>query len=153
MGGMGIIPPLSKEELQAARMPDMWPPNPDPSEHTRRTIYLQMKRSLTLPMLQTFDAPDTATSCARRDVSTVAPQALTLLNGPFSLEQAEKFAARLQKESGEDPEKIVNNGWLLAFGRLPAEKERTSAMDYLKRNSLPRLCLLMFNMSEFIYVD
>ena len=153
MGGMGIIPPLSKEELQAARMPNMWPANPDPSEYARRTIYLQMKRSMTLPMLQTFDAPDTATSCARRDVSTVAPQALTLLNGPFSLEQAEKFAARLQKENGDDAEKIVNNGWLLAFGRLPAEKERTSAMDYLKRNSLPRLCLLMFNMSEFIYVD
>jgi hypothetical protein len=150
---MGIIPPLSKEELQAARMPQMWPANPDPSEHTRRTIYLQMKRSLTLPMLQTFDAPDTATSCARRDVSTVAPQALTLLNGPFSLEQAEKFAARLQKENGDNPEKIVSSGWLLAFGRLPSDKERTSAMDYLKRNSLPRLCLLMFNMSEFIYVD
>jgi hypothetical protein len=153
MGGMGIIPPLSKEELQAARMPDLWPAHPDPVEYTRRTIYLQMKRSLTLPMLQTFDAPDTATSCARRDVSTVAPQALTLMNGPFSLEQAEKFATRLQRENGDNPEAVVNNGWLLAFGRLPSANERTSALDYLKRNSLPRLCLLMFNMSEFIYVD
>ena len=83
MGGMGIIPPLSKEETQAARMPDLWPPNPDPDEYNRRTIYLQMKRSMTLPMLQTFDAPDTATSCPRRDASTVAPQALTLMNSDF----------------------------------------------------------------------
>ncbi|MEJ7606144.1 MAG: DUF1553 domain-containing protein [Bryobacteraceae bacterium] len=52
MGGMGIIPPLTKEELLAARMPNLWPPHPDPTEHDRRSIYLQMKRSLTLPMLQ-----------------------------------------------------------------------------------------------------
>ncbi len=153
MGGMGIIPPLSKEELQAARMPNLWPPNPDPSEYTRRTIYLQMKRSLTLPMLQTFDAPDTATSCPRRDVSTVAPQALTLMNGDFTLDQADKFSARLRKESGDNPQALVENAWHRAFGRLPSNEERKVALDYLQRNSLPRLCLLMFNMSEFIYVD
>ena len=153
MGGMGIIPQLSKEELQAARMPDLWPAHPDPSEHNRRTIYLQMKRSLTLPMLATFDAPDTATSCARRDVSTVAPQALTLMNGPFNLDQANKFSARLKKEAGDSPEAQVDRGWQLAFARPPAADERASALDYLKRNSLSKLCLLMFNMSEFIYVD
>jgi Protein of unknown function (DUF1553)/Protein of unknown function (DUF1549)/Planctomycete cytochrome C len=153
MGGMGIIPALSKEEIQAARMPDLWPPNPDPAEYNRRTIYLQMKRSLTLPMLQTFDAPDTATSCPRRDASTVAPQALTLMNGDFTLAQADKFAARLKKESGENPEALVENGWHIAFGRSPSADERKMALDYLQRNSLPRLCLLIFNMSEFIYVD
>ncbi len=153
MGGMGIIPPLSKEELQAARMPNLWPPNPDPSEYTRRTVYLQMKRSLTLPMLQTFDAPDTATSCPRRDVSTVAPQALTLMNGDFTLDQADKFAARLRKESGDNAQALVENAWHRAFGRLPSTEEQKLAVDYLQRNSLPRLCLLMFNMSEFVYVD
>ena len=67
MGGVGVIPPLTREEILAARMPQLWPANPDPAEHTRRSIYLQMKRSLTLPMLQIFDAPDTAMSCARRE--------------------------------------------------------------------------------------
>jgi hypothetical protein len=153
MGGMGIIPPLSKEELQAARMPNLWPPNPDPAEHNRRTIYLQMKRSLTLPMLQTFDAPDTATSCPRRDASTVAPQALTLMNGDFSIAQADKFAVRLKKESGDAPEALVDNSWRIAFGRAPSPVERKTALAYLERNSLSRLCLLIFNMSEFIYVD
>jgi hypothetical protein len=112
-----------------------------------------MKRSLTLPMLQIFDAPDTATSCPRRERSTVAPQALAMMNSEFSMAQAEQFAARIQKQTGDNPDAMVEAGWRAAIGRLPSAEERQSALDYLKRNSLPRLCLLMFNMSEFIYVD
>jgi hypothetical protein len=153
MGGVGVIPPLSKEEILAARMPELWPVNPDPAEHTRRSIYLQMKRSMTLPVLQIFDAPDSATSCARRERSTVAPQALAMMNSDFSVTQAEHFGARIRKIAGDDPQKWVDTGWRLAFGRPPTSEERGTALDYLNRNSLPRLCLLMFNMSEFIYVD
>jgi Protein of unknown function (DUF1553). len=153
MGGVGVIPPLTREEILAARMPYLWPANPDPAEHTRRSVYLQMKRSMTLPMLQIFDAPDTSASCPRRERSTVAPQALALMNSEFSSAQAEQFASRIKKISGDDPEKSVDAGWRLAFGRPPSEAERQTAVDYLKRNSLPRLCLLIFNMSEFIYVD
>jgi cytochrome c553 len=153
MGGMGVIPSLSKEELLAARMPHLWPAHPDPAEHNRRSIYLQMKRSLTLPMLQTFDAPDTATSCARRETSTVAPQALAMMNSEFISAQAEQFASRIRKQAGDSAEDAVENGWRLAFGRSPSTEERAMALDYLQRNSLTRLCLLMFNMSELIYAD
>jgi hypothetical protein len=153
MGGVGIIPPLTKEELQAARMPNLWPPNPDPAEYNRRSIYLQMKRSLTLPILQIFDAPDPAVSCPRRDVSTVAPQALALMNSDFSVTQAEKFALRIQNFGAQTPEARIDAGWQMAFARPPSERERSMALEYLGRNSLPRLCLLMFNMSEFIYAD
>ena len=65
-----------------------------------------MKRSLTLPMLQIFDAPDTATSCPRRERSTVAPQALALMNGEFTVAQAEQFAARITKLAGDNPEAV-----------------------------------------------
>lgn len=153
MGGVGVIPPLTAEELRAARMPDLWPAHPDASEHTRRSIYLQVKRSLTLPMLQIFDAPDTATSCARRERSTVAPQALALMNSEFTAAQAEHFAARIRKQTNDQPEGYVNTAWRIAFGRLPNDEESKIAVDYLKRNSLPRLCLLIYNMSEAIYVD
>jgi hypothetical protein len=153
MGGVGIIPPLTKEELLAARMPNLWPINPDPAEHTRRSIYLQMKRSLTLPMLQTFDAPDSASSCARRETSTVAPQALTLMNSEFSNSQSELFASRIKKLAGDDPQASVETAWRLAFGRPASAEEQKTALEYLARNSLPRLCLLIFNMNEFIYVD
>jgi hypothetical protein len=153
MGGMGIIPPLSKEEILAARMPYLWPAHPDPAEHNRRSVYLQMKRSMTLPMLQIFDAPDTATSCPQRETSTVAPQALALMNSDFTQAQAEQFATRIRKQAGEDPEAQIEAGWRLAFGRALSAEERKTAVEYLGRNSLPRLCLLMFNMSELIYVD
>jgi hypothetical protein len=112
-----------------------------------------MKRSMTLPMLQIFDAPDTATSCPRREASTVAPQALALLNSDFTQRQAELFAARIRKQAGDNPEAEIDAGWRLAFGRTPSVGERKIALDFLGRNSLPRLCLLMFNMSELIYVD
>jgi Protein of unknown function (DUF1553) len=153
MGGVGVIPPLTREEILAARFPNLWPANPDPAEHNRRSIYLQMKRSLTLPLLQIFDAPDTATSCPRRERSTVAPQALALMNGEFAVAQAEQFAARIKKAADDSPEAQVESGWKMAFGRAPDATERQTALDYLGRNSLPRLCLLIFNMSEFIYVD
>jgi hypothetical protein len=153
MGGVGIIPPLTKEELLAARMPELWPANPDPAEHTRRSVYLQMKRSLTLPMLQIFDAPDTSSSCPRRESSTVAPQALAMMNSDFSVTQANHLAERIKKQSPGDPAAAVDLAWRLALGRLPSEDEKRTALDYLQRNSLPRLCLLIFNMSEFIYAD
>jgi hypothetical protein len=153
MGGVGVIPPLTREEILAARMPQLWPANPDASEHTRRSVYLQMKRSMALPMMQIFDAPNTATSCARRETSTVAPQALALMNSEFTVGQAEKFASRIREQAGEDQEASVEAAWRLALGRPPSPEERLTALDYLRRNSLPRLCLLMFNMSEFVYVD
>jgi hypothetical protein len=153
MGGVGVIPPLSREEILAARMPNLWPANPDPAEHNRRSIYLQMKRSMTLPILQIFDAPDTSASCPRREKSTVAPQALALMNGESTAAQAEQFAARVLKQAGANPDAQVDTSWRLAFARTPSAAERQTALDYLHRNSLQRLCLLIFNMSEFIYVD
>ncbi len=153
MGGVGVIPPLTSEEILAARTPRLWPANPDPDEHNRRSVYLQMKRSLTLPMLAIFDAPDTSTSCARRETSTVAPQALALMNSTFTAEQAESFAERMREQGGDEPEALVDAGWRLALGRPPTAQERATAVAYLERNSLPQLGLLLFNMSEFVYVD
>jgi hypothetical protein len=152
MGGVGVILPLTEEEILAARMPRLWPANPDPSEHVRRSVYLQMKRSLTVPMLQIFDAPDTATSCPRRETSTVAPQALALMNSDFSTAQAAEFADRVRQTATDDVSS-VETAWQFAFGRSPTDAERSTALDYLGRNSLERLCLLIFNMNEFVYGD
>ena len=153
MGGVGVIPPLTSEEILAARTPHLWPANPDPSQHVRRTVYLQVKRSMALPMLQIFDAPDTARSCARRETSTVAPQALAMMNSAFVLEQAGHFASRLLAKDGEDHRGQVDAGWRLALGRSPTSVERQTAVDFLRRNSLQQLCLMLFNMNEFVYVD
>ena len=153
MGGVGVIPPLTSEEILAARMPYLWPANPDPTEHNRRSVYLQAKRSMAVPMLQIFDAPDTARSCSRRETSTVAPQALAMMNSSFVLDQAEAFASRLRSETHENPAGLVEAGWRAALGRPPAANEREIALDYLERNSLSRFCLMLLNLNEFVYVD
>ena len=108
---------------------------------------------MAVPMLQIFDAPDTARSCSRRETSTVAPQALAMMNSSFVLEQAEAFAFRLRNATGDRSAELVEAGWRTALGRSPNPDERTTALDYLERNTLPSFCLMLFNTNEFIYVD
>jgi hypothetical protein len=153
MGGPGVATPLTSEEKDGMRNLDEWPVSTDPSDHVRRGVYLFVKRSFRLPMMETFDSPDAAASCARRDTSTVAPQALALMNSAFMAEQADRFAERLKTKYGEAPEALVEGGWRAAFGRPPSAEEKAKAVEFLAGSTLPRLCLLWFNMSEFVYVD
>jgi mono/diheme cytochrome c family protein len=148
MYGQPVVTALSADEREAMRDLSMWPVSSDPAEFDRRSVYLFVKRSFRLPMLDTFDAPDSTESCPRREASTVAPQALALMNSEWTSQQSVRFAARLA--ASKDP---VGDAWLLALGRPPDADERAHAQDYLSRNSLDRLCLLMFNMSEFLYVN
>ena len=105
--------------------------------YTRRSVYLLVKRSFQLPMLEAFDAPDSTASCARRDVSTVAPQALALMNGKFMLAQAGEFAKRLRANYGASPEATVDGAWQVAFGRPPSptgkdEGSRVPGIDFAR---------------------
>src|SRR5207244_397239 len=125
----------------------------DPADYTRRSVYLYVKRSFQLPMFETFDAPDASISCARRESSTVPPQALALMNSEFMTAQAGQFAAKLKSKYGESQEALVDRGWRAAFGRPPSREEKDKALAFLAKSTLPRLCLLWFNMSEFLYVD
>ena len=80
----------------------------------RRSIYLQVRRSQPLTLLQVFDQPVIETNCTRRAVSTAASQALTLLNSDFMTRQADAFAGRVMKEKPDDP---AGYAVLTAFGR------------------------------------
>lgn len=64
-------------------------------EQNRRSIYIYAKRALPLPFLESFDAGPFAFSMGKRPITTVAPQALTLLNSDFMQEQAERLAQRV----------------------------------------------------------
>ena len=152
-GGPPIATPLTAEERDGMRDMSQWPVSSDPADFTRRSVYLYVKRSFRLPMFETFDAPDAAASCARRESSTVAPQALALMNSEFMAEQADRFAARLKAKYGESPATLVDAGWRIALGRAPSAEEKDKALAFLAKSTLPRLCLLWFNMSEFLYVD
>jgi hypothetical protein len=153
MGGPPVMPPLSDEEKAGLKDPSQWPVNSDVREHTRRGVYIYVKRSFRMPMFEAFDMPDTSVSCERRNVTTVAPQALALLNNEFMNEQAEKFAERLRREHGEDRAKWVEAAWRIGLGRSPEEHEKQQALEFLANQPLNRLCLVLFNMNEFLYVD
>jgi hypothetical protein len=115
------------------------------------------KRNLRLPFSEVFDAPDTLLSCARREQSTHAPQALELLNGKTSNELAAVFAERLMKERGTTAERI-EYAFRLAAGRAPTEAERSLAMTFLasapeSAESVKEFGLAVFNLNAFLYVN
>jgi hypothetical protein len=148
MSGPPVALQLSREEMEGIREPNLWPTNIDPAQQNRRSVYLFVKRAFRLPMFEVFDSPDTAQSCARRDVSTVAPQALTLLNSGFTQSAAQALAARTAREP--DPVQAI---WRSALGRAPDSAEKSRADGFLKKRSLAELSLLVLNLNEFLYVD
>ncbi len=148
MFGPPVVSPLAKDEREAMRDLSMWPVSGDATEHDRRSVYLFIKRAFRLPLLDTFDAPATDESCPRRESSTVAPQALALMNSEWASDQAARFAKRLSASKD-----LIGDAWSLALGRQPEAAERAKAQEYLTRNGPERLCLLIFNMSEFLYVN
>ena len=147
MGGPPVVLPLSKEEFLGIREPELWPVTLDADEHRRRSVYLYVKRSFKMPMLETFDVPDPILSCARRESSTVAPQALAMMNGDFTRTYAAKMADRFAGPGA------IEGAWRQMLGRMPTAAERERAQQFLQRNSLTDLCWLILNMNEFLYVD
>ncbi len=99
MGGPGVLAPLEKEVkdliFTEAEVVDLWPEDRDPAEHLRRSLYLFRKRNVRYPLFDAFDAPDTQTACPRRETSTHALQALTLLNSDFAAGRARALAERI----------------------------------------------------------
>jgi hypothetical protein len=157
MGGPPVMAPLTSEEKAGLKDPSQWPVALDPAEHTRRSVYLYVKRSFRMPLFETFDMPDPAVSCERRNVTTVAPQALAPMNNEFLLQQAGRFAERLRKESGSEPTSWIERGFWLALGRAPTNAEKNDASALFAHDSsaeaLTRFCLVLFNLNEFLYVD
>ncbi|MFO0842635.1 MAG: DUF1549 and DUF1553 domain-containing protein [Gemmataceae bacterium] len=139
LGGPMVRVPLEPEVYDLIFTEDepdgLWMTTPDEREHTRRSLYLFNKRNVRLPLLEAFDQPDTLTSCPVRPVSTFAPQALILLNGPFAQAQSRAFATRLWREAGADGSRQVERAYWLALGRGASAAERTQAVAFLKEQA------------------
>jgi Protein of unknown function (DUF1549)/Protein of unknown function (DUF1553)/Planctomycete cytochrome C len=125
----------------------------DEREASRRSVYAFIKRGLVIPMFETLDLADTVSSCPQRQVTTVAPQALSLFNGEFVGQQAKHFGARLQREAGDDRDKQIRLAWRLALCREPSEEEMAKLSAFLKEESLEQLCRVILNLNEFVYTD
>ena len=103
------------------------------AEGRRRSVYVQVRRTMPVSMLRQFDMPIIKVNCEKRASSTVAPQSLTLMNSDFILEQAESFGRRLRPEAGEDRRRQVGLAWQLALARPPTEWELQRALAFLAR--------------------
>lgn len=132
----------------------------------RRSIYLTVKRSNLIPMLQLFDAPDAMQSVGDREESTVAPQALTLLNSPVVRDFATKFARRARGDDGAPLDEAIETAYRIALARPPSAEERGTMLAFIDQQTKSRggganaesmafrdFCHLLLCMNEFVYVD
>ena len=163
MFGPNIFPPLPKEILATASRPGAGWGKSSPEESARRSIYIRTKRSLRFAMLETFDQPDTDTSCASRVVTTVPTQSLGMLNSQFMQEQANILANRLLEDRPEDLSAQVAQAIRLTTGRVPADGEVKADIEFIEelkteeklspQDALRNYCLMILNTNEFIYLD
>jgi mono/diheme cytochrome c family protein len=101
-------------------------------EESRRSVYIQVRRSKPLGVLGAFDGATSEPNCEARNSSTATPQALLLLNGDFAVAQSEAFANRVLKEAGVELKDQVMRAWALAYHCQPSEKELAGAIEFLR---------------------
>ncbi len=126
IGGEPIFPYLSKDIL-AGQYRGKWVNTPDGPAAWRRGVYVYQRRSLPYPMFDTFDHPDMNVTAGARHVSTVPTQALTLLNNPFVLSEAARFAERVKQQTTDPGHRSplrIASPWP---GRRPAPKRRSGS--------------------------
>lgn len=172
MGGPSVRPPIEKAILAGQSRPGSGWKVSTGRDVFRRGLYVHVKRTLPLPELELLDAANPDEPCPRRNVTTTAPQALTLLNGAFWNEQAAAFADRLRREAGPDPTRRIDRAFRLAFHRLPTRNERRDALSFLQnharlvehraepreranpeREALRAFCLVLLNANELVTLD
>jgi hypothetical protein len=120
----------------------------------RRSLYLLGRRNYHPTLLAVFDQPVMTTNCACRSPSAVVLQSLTMLNDEFVREQAGHLARRVRQLAGDRPELQVARAFVLVLGREPTGREAGLCRAVLEKpgEGLTRLCLILLNTSEFLYV-
>ncbi len=165
MGGPSMYPKISDEVLAGISFGDKknhWPDSPE-SERNRRTVYSFVKRSLQVPILSNHDQADTDNSCPVRYTTTVPTQALGMLNGDFTNEQARTLAKRMTTDAGPELSAQVARGIRLTTGRVPAADEIKKDVEFIEllkskhklddAKALVQYCLMLLNTNEFVYLD
>ncbi|MEP0429423.1 PSD1 and planctomycete cytochrome C domain-containing protein [Rhodopirellula bahusiensis] len=176
-GGPGFKPYIAPEANLARNIQGEGYPKDAADDETtrRRSVYMFHKRLIPYPMFQAFDRPDLMTSCDRRQNTTVAPQAMVILNDRFVRTVARDFAnLLLQKQaSGSHPAKwrpqpVIEDAFETVFARPPTESEMRTSIQFIdaqanarsdraERDSrieaLTDFCQSLFGLNEFIYID
>ena len=143
---------------------------PNPRAKWRRSLYLFQRRAYHLTMLSVFDQPVIVGSTCRRKASAVVLQSLSMMNDRLALELAEHFAERLDRLGGESREKQVDLAFRIALTRRPDAAEIEWSLELLnqqteryqntgvplheaERKAVMHLCRVLFNSSEFLYLE
>jgi Protein of unknown function (DUF1553)/Protein of unknown function (DUF1549)/Planctomycete cytochrome C len=153
IGGPCVFPYISPDLFQSSTQ-RTWPGKPDDDPSTwRRSLYVFSKRSIRYPLFEAYDQPNLINTCDRRNRSTIAPQALLLMNNNFVIVQAKHFANRIVKDAGSSAEAQVDRAFRLALGRPPSATERAQSVAYLRSGPerLAEFCQALFNLNEFVY--
>ncbi len=130
----------------------------------RRSVYLNVRRNFLNPMFLAFDYPVPFSTMGKRSVSNVPAQALTLLNNPFVIQQAQLWSKRVLAEPNQTTPEHIARMYVAAFGRPPTDGELKDAKDFLTEQAKeygkaddPRawadLCHVLFNVKEFIFLN
>jgi hypothetical protein len=131
-GGPSVFPTLQAEVHNTQDSAGKgWQDSPLP-EQDRRSVYLVVKRALKVPLLECFDAANGTVPTGQRSRTTVAPQALTLLNDPWIQIQAAAFADRVTREAGTDRDRQIQRAFALALQRPPTAAEAKAARNLLR---------------------
>jgi cytochrome c553 len=132
------------------------------ASNIRRTVYAKISRHELDNLLRLFDFPDANITSSKRSETTVPQQQqLFVLNSPFMVEQAKAFSARLHKEEPGSDEARIERAFMLAYGRLPLEREVEIGLAYLNGENDPNSKLtlwqsyaqVLLGSNEFMYLD
>ncbi|MBS0203231.1 MAG: DUF1553 domain-containing protein [Planctomycetes bacterium] len=144
--------------------------NPAVYSSNRRSIYLPVVRSALFDVFTAFDFADPSTLAGQRDQTTVAPQALFMMNSGFVLEQVTALADRLLDRTDLDRAARIRLLYAVAYSRDPSEAEVSRGLGYLDRlrsalnqagvaaNEIERRAWVSFtravlSANEFVYVE
>ena len=163
MYGPGIYPKIPAEVMAGQSIPGYGWGKSSHAEQARRSVYVHVKRSLLLPILEGFDLAETDRSTPVRFSTTQPTQALAMLNGTFLNDEAGALAARLRREAGDDPEAQVRVGLRLVTGRTPGQDEVRRGVELIgaldraegarKGDGLAAFSLVALNLNEFLFLD
>jgi hypothetical protein len=148
--------------------PRMFGPGTLDIAQKRRSIYFFVKRSQLVPTMVLFDAPDALLGLEQRSSTTIAPQALMLMNNAIVRSYADGFARRIAPAERKSLDDAVRSGYLIALGRQPDERELEESVQFVQQQmdaykaeqkkdaqqlALGDFCQVLMSLNEFVYID
>lgn len=151
--------------------------DPGGADDFRRSIYVQVRRSKPVTVLDTFDAPTMSPNCEMRAQTTVAPQSLLLMNDTFVLDSSRRLADRLESEAPANRDAQIKRAWELLFGKPATQDDIARSLAYLDeqtkaltqyhhdiqhpkgvvpnppQEAMASLCQILCSSNRFLYVE